>query len=189
MRIPDASENALQELHIPEALAPRLAEVAGVPRVPATLAELTHDWGRGLRDNWRQLLLTDKPTAHEVRFDEFTFHVNCALDALLLPFLAQRSATVFTADPISGERISLTVDPDGDQDASHPQAVLSLGVSGVGGNVHECACPHINLFASTTTFGTWRDENASVASMGVDLPAAVAFASALGGGGDPIKLS
>lgn len=189
MRIPDASETALQELRIPDALAPRLAEVAGVPQAPETLAELADDWGGELRADWRQLLLTDKPTAHEVRFHEIALRVNCALDALLLPFLAQQPATVFTADPVSGERISLAVDPHGDHDVSHPQAVLSLGVSGTGHDVHECACPHINLFASPTTFDTWRDANPSVASMGLDLPAAIAFADALAGDGDPIKVS
>ncbi len=190
MHVRPASPAALVEVPIPEPLAARLAHLTGVARQPASLGELADDWRGDLRDNWRELLLTDNPTVHEVRFnDAATLRVNCALDALMLPFLARRTATIVSADPVTGEEISMTVNPSGDQDVSHAAAILSLGVSGSGDDVHECACPHINLFTSRQTFDTWRSDNASVTSMSMDLPVAVGLARALAGDGEPIEVS
>ncbi len=187
LTLPDAA--AVNDIPIPQPLATRLAELSGAPQHPASIGELAGHWGSTLRANWKDMLLAPGDSPHEVRFDATSLHVNCAMDALLLPYLAQQAATVLTEDPVTGEQITAFVGSARQPAASHPQAVLALGVSGAGTDVHECACPNINLFASRPVFETWRRENPDVESMGLELAEAVVFVRTLAAQGEAIQLS
>jgi hypothetical protein len=133
-----------------------------------------------------------------VEIDDRAYPVNCALDGLMLPLLADRDGTLTTSDPVSGQSMSVRVSPSGRHAASHPSAVLALGVSpGAGAaddaasdvdRFHECACPHINLFTDHDAYHRWAEDHPSVASLELTLPRALDLAARLVGAADPVRL-
>jgi hypothetical protein len=175
-------------VRIPDDVGRALARLTG-GTAPPTLGELANQWGGQLRDDWRDALLATGPTPHAVEVEGLTYPVNCALDGLMLPLLADRDGTLTTSDPATGQIVSVRLSPAaGRHAASHPSAVLALGVSGGSDDPHECACPHINVFAHRGGYRRWTDDNPSVASLGLALPQALDLAARLVGDGEPITL-
>jgi hypothetical protein len=183
--LPTAS---VADVPIPDELGHRLARLTG-GGPPDTLDQLADAWGGQLRPAWRQALLTAAETPHTVEVDGQNYPVNCALDGLLLPLLADRDGTLTTTDPGTGETLSVRISPSGGHATSHPGAVLSLGVAGGSEDVHECACPHINLFAVPDAFAGWSDRHPAVATMPLTLPQALDLAARLTGDGEPVRIS
>jgi hypothetical protein len=175
------------DVRIPDDLGRALVRLTGATP-PTTLGELASQWGGQLRDNWRDALLSPGPTPHGVEVEGLTYPVNCALDGLMLPLLADRDGMLTTSDPATGQIVSVRLSPAGRYATSHPSAVLSLGVSGGSDDPHECACPHINVFAHRDGYRRWTDDNPSVASLALPLPQALSLAARLAGDGEPIPL-
>lgn len=135
----------------------RVQEVLGLTSAPASVDDL--------KDALRERVVagsldvepffSERETPHQVEFEGEVRHTHCALDALLLPFLTGRRITLRSGCPHCGETVTVEASPMGFH-SSHPEAVLSLGVSREGkGSVQENACPFINLFPSGEHYRAW----------------------------------
>ncbi|HWO45864.1 MAG TPA: organomercurial lyase [Methylomirabilota bacterium] len=90
-------------------------------------------------------------------------HAWCALDPFLIVPVIGRAARVESKDPISGERIAMTVTPDEITDASPASVVVSFLVPDkpFDQEVIQSFCNFVHFFAGTQTAEQWaqgRDE-------------------------------
>jgi alkylmercury lyase len=82
----------------------------------------------------------------------------CALDALGIPLMTRRTARIRSADPISGQPITVEVDDEG----WHWQPVTTVVLAGMVargeacGSVADCCCPSINFHASPRDADAYR---------------------------------
>jgi hypothetical protein len=111
------------------------------------------------------------PTAHQVQLAGGpTVFAMCVIDALGLPFMARRSATIRTQDPFDATPITITIGcgPSGTPTSSQvhwlPAATVVLVNTPPTGPViqAECSCPYLNAFASRETAERWRAEHADL---------------------------
>jgi hypothetical protein len=73
----------------------------------------------------------------------------CAIDALGIPYLVHQAAEIDSREPGSDRSITVRIDLDTTLPRWAPaEAVVAAARSGAGCTA-ACACPHINLFAST----------------------------------------
>jgi len=73
----------------------------------------------------------------------------CAIDAFAIPYLLGRPAAVHAREPATNRPVTVTIEPGGDTVRWAPAgATVVAARAGGGGRVADCACPHINLFAS-----------------------------------------
>lgn len=63
---------------------------------------------------------------HRLHVDGRELYAWCAGDALFLPGALEREVRVESSSPLTGERISLTVSPEGYRDIDPPEAVMSM---------------------------------------------------------------
>ena len=85
----------------------------------------------------------------------------CALDPLIIAPLVTERALVESNDPISGERIRLTVTPDGVTDVESPSTLMSM-LSPVGAFDHDIVqrfCHFVHFFASEGAGQQWVAEH------------------------------
>jgi Alkylmercury lyase len=87
-------------------------------------------------------------TAHEVRLERTGTDVfaMCAIDALGMPYLAHQPAHITAHDPVSGDRIEVSIDPAVQPQWKPATAAVAISVSGDGPSA-TCFCPHVNLVA------------------------------------------
>ncbi len=94
-------------------------------------------------------------TDHVVRFDGgHEVHAMCAIDALGMAPMFDRSIEVVSRDQITGERIEITLRPDGTGHWQPDEAVVVCGASGDGESCCSC-CPVLNFFASPENGERW----------------------------------
>lgn len=100
-------------------------------------------------------------------------HAWCALDPFLIVPVIGRAAQVESTDPVSGERITMTVTPDGIEDPQPSTAVVSLFVPDkpFDHDVIATFCHHVLNFASPRSAEHWASKREGI----VLLPAAAAF--------------
>lgn len=84
-------------------------------------------------------------------------HAWCAMDPFLIVPVLGRPARVESADPITGEPVTMTVTPDGVRDVSPPTAVLSFLVpqGELGHDVIQTFCHYVLNFASEESGRQW----------------------------------
>jgi Alkylmercury lyase len=88
-------------------------------------------------------------TRHRVVMqDGRRYRAMCAIDALGIPYLLREPGEVHAQEPDNGGMVRVEVDPDEDPVWTPKQAVAVVA-SGDGSCLAQCACPHINLFASS----------------------------------------
>jgi hypothetical protein len=91
-----------------------------------------------------------RPTRHRVELaDGRRYWAMCAIDALGIPYLANHSGAVHASEPNSDRAISVEIDPDAPSPGWTPAEAVVVAASSGSGCVSGCACPHINLFASS----------------------------------------
>lgn len=150
--------------------APTLAELRPVARqigigLERVLAELVvHDVIQRAADGTLQVAypFSGVPTPHQVEIDGAPpVFAMCAIDALGLPFMVGRPATIHTQDPIDATRITILVEPaNGNQSWSPTTAVVLANECGQEPVIKaECACPFINAFASPETAERWHADH------------------------------
>lgn len=116
------------------------------------LAELQHRDVLRLERDHRSVALaypfSGTATPHRVTLGDSGTAVfaMCAIDALGIPFLAGRPATVRSRDPVTGAPIEVTIDPEGRREWEPPEAAVVAAVSGTG-TTADCCCPHVNFVA------------------------------------------
>jgi alkylmercury lyase len=149
----------------------RLAEAVGRPEADVAAAL---DWWPFGPDVYRDdrnrvvgfggLAVTDlAKTPHRLVLDGRELYAWCAGDALYLPVVLDREARVESRCPTTGERITLTVSPDGVRDLEPSGAVMSFllpaeierrseeGMADVIGSF----CHFIHFFASEEAAHAW----------------------------------
>jgi alkylmercury lyase len=92
--------------------------------------------------------LTLVPTPHVYEVNGRKLYTWCALDALLFPVMLKHTAHIESLDPISGDKIRVTVTPDGVQKVNPESAVVSR-VNGV----------DFSFFSSPETASKWIAEH------------------------------
>lgn len=145
------------------------------------------EWVRANRESSRQTqgrlptvedLCASADGAHvfEARQDDERQAYVCVLDPLAYPVLTDTPGTVHSETPIHGTEITIEVEPAG-VDVSHPDAVVSLGVSGhVTGEadaspeaIYRQVCGYIHVFANEDEYETWAaDVEATTTSVPVE---------------------
>ena len=125
-------------------------------------------WPGIFRDEENRLVgfwgLAIPPMAHRFHAEGGKpIHAWCALDPFLIVPVIGRAARVESKDPISGERIAITVTPDEITDASPASVVVSFLVPDkpFDQEVIQSFCNFVHFFAGTQTAEQWaqgRDE-------------------------------
>lgn len=105
-------------------------------------------------------------TVHRLRADGHELYAWCAGDALFLPSTLEREVRVESRCPVTAERISLTVSPQGYRDVDPPEAVMSVltpeevaARTGRGEDVIRSLCHFLFFFASEEAAREWTAEH------------------------------
>lgn len=128
---------------------------------PTTIARALSDWHGIYRDSARRVIgywgLTISETRHRLRVDGRSLYTWCAWDTLFIPELLGISARVESSCPVSGDRISLTVNPDGaEPDGLRPYvSFLAPDPSKVAEDVVRHFCHFIHFFATERAGADW----------------------------------
>ena len=125
------------------------------------------------------------PTQHRVELaDGPTVHAMCALDALGIPLMTRRVGRIRSADPISGQ--SITVEVDGQSWQWRPATTVVLAGTATTdpacGSVADCCCPYINFHASPLDAENYRQEHPAMSAELLTQAEAVAAARRSFGG-------
>jgi alkylmercury lyase len=100
-------------------------------------------------------------TPHRFRVDGCDLYTWCAWDTMFLPELLGRSAQVESTCPIGGQRIRLTVGPDGPRGVDPADTVLSFQPHSpvFVDDVQESFCRFVHFFSSPAAAQTWIAEH------------------------------
>lgn len=107
------------------------------------------------------------PTPHRVDLaDGPTVYAMCALDALGVPQMTRRNGRISSADPTSGQPITIEIDEQGWR-WQPPTTVVLAGAATIGGacgSVADCCCPFINFHASLGDADAYRQTHPAMAA-------------------------
>jgi alkylmercury lyase len=104
--------------------------------------------------------LTLVPTPHVYEVNGHKLYTWCAVDALLFPVMLKHIAQIESLDPISGDKIRVTVTPDGVQKVEPESAVVSWVDSSVDpSNIRGSVCHYVYFFSSSETASKWIAEH------------------------------
>jgi alkylmercury lyase len=78
-----------------------------------------------------------------------------AADALLFPVMLKHIAQIESLDPVSGDKIRVTVTPDGVQKVEPETAVVSWVNSVDPSNITGSVCHYVYFFSSSETASRW----------------------------------
>lgn len=96
------------------------------------------------------------PTPHQVTVaDGRPVYAMCAVDALGIPFMLGRDATIRSADPMTGAPVRVEVRA-GEARWDPADAVVFIGTAGGDGPAAQTRCPVINFFASAATAAAYQ---------------------------------
>jgi hypothetical protein len=169
-----------REIPIPEELNWRIQEMLEIPpQRHQTLGELIATYNEQQGAPSPEDLVSERPTRHEARAGERTFHTHCFLDALVLPLvLGEERVEIRSESPVSGEEITAVVsDGAASVEYSPPEAIVSFGVTRAGhGPPQVVGCPYINAFSSRAEYERWEAQTPQA----VTTPLSVGDAFALG---------
>jgi alkylmercury lyase len=103
--------------------------------------------------------LTLVPTPHAYEVNGRKLYTWCAVDALLFPIMLRHTAHIESRDPVTGEKILVTVSPEGVQKVKPKNAVVSwvndIDLSNIRGSV----CHYVHFFSSSESASKWIAEN------------------------------
>ena len=107
------------------------------------------------------LTIEELVPTHSLEVRGHQLYTWCAWDTLFLPGLLGAEARVESACPITGETISLVVDPDRVAATSHPNAVLSFLVPerGFDADIIQSFCHFVHFFSSPGDGERWTAEH------------------------------
>jgi alkylmercury lyase len=140
----------------------------------AKAVELARDDVRTILDRWPEVFRNDEDriigfwglclaeTRHHLEVDGRTLYTWCAWDTLFIPEILQKTARVESTSPVTGEKIRLTVTPNGIEQLDPPGTVMSFVLpksDKVKENVIGHFCHYVYLFGSAQAGSTWVSEN------------------------------
>ena len=104
--------------------------------------------------------LTLVPTPHVYKANGRKLYTWCAVDALIFPVMLKHTAHIESPDPVSGDKIQVTVTPDGVQKVEPEGAVVSWVNSSVDlSNIRGSVCHYVHFFSSSETASKWIAEH------------------------------
>jgi alkylmercury lyase len=98
--------------------------------------------------------LTLVPTPHVYEVNGRKLYTWCAVDALLFPVMLKHTAHIESLDPVSGDKVRVTVTPDGVQKVEPEGAVVSWVNSSV-----DPSNIYVYFFSSSETASKWIAEH------------------------------
>ncbi len=99
--------------------------------------------------------LTLVPTPHAYEANGRKLYTWCAVDALLLPIMLRHTARIESSDPVTGEKIRVTVSPAGVQKVEPRSAVVSWVNQIDLANIRGSVCHHVHFFGSPESASKW----------------------------------
>jgi len=149
--------------------------LATIANVPVEIINTLFEQGKSLGGEWdaegRLLgnVLTLIPTQHHFRVNGSELYTWCSLDAMHLPGLLGRTADVESTDPVSGEKIHLTIPPDGTPTYHPSGTVLSIVLTGGDRNGPQSPlCSQMLFFASRGNAQIWIQDHPQATIMTVE---------------------
>jgi alkylmercury lyase len=114
------------------------------------------------------LALSEMP--HRFKVDGKTLYTWCAWDSLFIPGILGKTARVESKDPVTKERISLTVGPEGVKNLGPTETVVSfLTPEGVfNSDVIQSFCHFVHFFGSHESGKRWTDQHKGTFLFSVD---------------------
>ncbi|HYZ59161.1 MAG TPA: organomercurial lyase [Nitrososphaeraceae archaeon] len=141
----------------PEEIAIRLQETPDM--VISTLQSFGAEFDKD-SNNIVGVGLTLVPTPHVYEVNGSKLYTWCALDALIFPVMLNHNAHIESLDPVSGEKIQVTVTPDGVEKVKPESAVVSWVNSSIDpSNIRGSVCHYVYLFNSPETASKWIAEH------------------------------
>jgi hypothetical protein len=145
-----------------------------------TAADLVH-----LDDDGRVAVaypFSGRPSGHRVRLAGGpAVWAMCAVDALGIPQMADRDATIAAADPSTGEQITVEAQA-GHWHWAPASTVVLIAQTGARGPSAECTCEHVNFYSRPEHAQTYLDTHPEVSGRIVDQPTAIDLADGVFGG-------
>jgi alkylmercury lyase len=151
------------------------ARLARAANVPTEITDALFEQGKALGGEWDAEgrlvgnVLTLNPTPHHFRVNGKELYTWCSLDAMHLPGLLGKTAQVESTDPVSGEKIRLTIPPD-TTPTYHPLgAVLSIMLKpGDRNGPQSPLCSQMLFFVSRENAENWNQDHPEATIMTVE---------------------
>jgi alkylmercury lyase len=114
--------------------------------------------------------LSLNPTPHRVRLatSDAQFYAWCAPDTLVFPIILKRTIRVESEDPLTGERIRLTVGLEGVKELDPKGALVSLVSEPDAADIRGSACDHQHFFSSLQTAEKYGSNNRAIIILAVE---------------------
>jgi alkylmercury lyase len=128
---------------------------------PDKVTSALREWGAEFDKvgNVIGLGLTLVPTRHVYEIDGRKLYTWCAGDALAFPVMLRQNASIESPDPVTGEKIRISVTPDRVEKVEPKSVVVSwvkdIDVKDIRGS----GCNKINFFSSSETASKWIAEH------------------------------
>jgi len=135
-----------------------LAQASGIG--PAEVKQALSGWTGVYRDGDGNIIgyggLTISETKHRMRIGGKTRYTWCAWDTLFIPQLLNATAQVESTCPATGERVALTVHPNGIERASEaPPVSLVAPEPTQAADIVRHFCCHVHFFSSDAAGRQW----------------------------------
>lgn len=118
-------------------------------------------WPGVYRDSSERIIgyggLTTTETKHCIQIGRNTRYTWCAWDTLFIPQLLNATATVESVCPVTGERVALTVRPDGIEpaDVAPPVSLVAPEPEKAAKDIVNHFCCHVHFFATSRAGDHW----------------------------------
>lgn len=99
--------------------------------------------------------LTLVPTPHVYEANGHKLYTWCAVDALTFPVMLGHAARIESSDPETGEKVQVTVSPDGVQKVKPESAVVSWVKAIDLSNIRGSGCQYVHFFGSSESASKW----------------------------------
>jgi len=106
--------------------------------------------------------LTLVTTPHVYEVNGRKMYTWCAGDALVFPVILKQTASIESSDPVTGEKIQMSVTPDRVEKIEPESAVVSFIKSIDLTDVRGTFCNYVNFFSSSETATEWIAERPNV---------------------------
>lgn len=151
------------------------ARLAAAANVPIEIINTLFEQGKAQGGEWDAEgrlvgnVLTLNPTQHRFRVNEIEMYTWCSLDAMHLPGLLGRKAEVESSDPVSGEKINLTIPPNSTPTYHPPGTVLSIMLTpGDRNGPQSPVCSQMLFFAARGNAEIWIQDHPEATIMTVE---------------------
>src|SRR5205823_9698107 len=116
------------------------------------------------------------PTAHQVAIAGLaTVSAMCAIDALGIPFMVNRTVTIASRDAATDEPLAIQIEPETERVMAEPTGVVVfVGTTGEG-TAAACRCPFINFFRSAEAAIAYHEAHPELDGEVLSLDAAVTY--------------